>query len=124
MLLATVVAALLAVAPPAVPASPGCLTPQRTGVFRLSTTRADGMPGVPAMLVLENIHGCLEASIVTDAHGPAMIDHLALDGDTLTGSVVLSTQPATVAFRVTDTTVDGSIVAGKERWRVDGRRTT
>lgn len=108
--------------------SSACVTPERTGTFRVLATKVDGTNPVPAMLLLENIEGCLEATFVTDDRGPAIIDHLSLSGDTLKGSLNVTGIAAQVTFRFTGNTVPGTTVAGsiierRQEWRVEGRRT-
>ena len=77
-----------------------------------------------AMLVLENIQGCLEVTFVTDGVGPAIIDGLSLSGDTLKGSLRLSTGTAKVSFQFSDKNVNGSIVEGRHEWSLEGQRTS
>jgi hypothetical protein len=74
--------------------------------------------------MLENIQGCLEVTFVTDGHGPAIIDHLTVSGDTIKGSLRLSTGTATVSFKFSDKDVAGSIVEGRREWTLEGRRTS
>lgn len=105
-------------------ASPVCIAPEYTGTFRLTAARSDGTQPLPAMLLLENIDGCLEATFVTDDRSPAMIDHLSLSGDTLKGSLNVSGNPAQVTFRFSGRSVTGTIVGRHREWRVDGKRTS
>lgn len=39
-----------------------CITPDRTGSFRVTATQTDGKYGSIALVLLENVSGCLEAS--------------------------------------------------------------
>lgn len=112
-------------ATPATPATPtSCVAPVRTGTFRMMTTRIDGTYGRPALLVLENIEGCLEATFVTDGSVPAIIDRLKVDGDTLTGNLKLPNGEAKFSIHFNASTVAGSIVEGREHWKMEGRRTS
>src|SRR5689334_18179862 len=70
-------------------AQASCVAPARTGTFRMMTTRLDGTFVRPALLVLENIDGCLEATFVTDGASPAIIDRLEVDGNQLSGALKL-----------------------------------
>ena len=105
-------------------ASPTCITPSRTGTFRLLAVSKKGNEPNTAMLILENIQGCLEATFVTEGAGPAIIDHVSVSGDTLKGSLQLSTGRAAVSFKFSDKDVAGSIVEGCREWTVEGRRTS
>lgn len=113
--------------PPSAPqpgAARACVAPERTGTFRLFASKADGTNPFPAVLLLENVEGCLEASFVTDARGPAFIDHLSVSGDTLTGSLNVTGSEARVTFRFSNTGVAGTIMEHKQEWRVEGKRTS
>jgi len=101
-----------------------CITPTRTGTFRLLAMSKRGNEPNAAILMLENIQGCLEVTFVTDGHGPAIIDHLTVSGDTIKGSLRLSTGTATVSFKFSDKDVAGSIVEGRREWTLEGRRTS
>ena len=101
-----------------------CVTPDRTGTFRIFATRNGGTDGVLALLVLENINGCLEATFVTDDRAPAAIDQLALSGDTLKGRIQLPGELAVLTVRFEDARVAGSIIAKKQEWRIEGHKTS
>jgi len=101
-----------------------CVTPTRTGVFRLVTTNKKSNDPSTAVLMLENIEGCLEVTFITDGNGPAIIDGVSVTDDTLKGSLHLSTGKATVSLKFSDRDVAGSIVEGKRQWSVEGRRTS
>ena len=116
-----------AVSPPASArlVTPGaCITPVETGTFRVMATKADSSSARPAMLVLENIAGCLEATLITDDRAPSAIDQLAMVGDTLSGSIRTDSGQAKVQLRLTSTTVDGSILDGRQTWMLAGRKTS
>ena len=100
-----------------------CVTPDRTGTFRIFATRNGGTDGVLALLVLENINGCLEATFVTDDHAPAAIDQLTLSDNTLKGRINITGGAALFTVRFEDTRVAGSIIAKKQEWRIEGRKT-
>jgi hypothetical protein len=104
--------------------APSCIAPARTGTFRMMTTRVDGTYIRPALLVLENIDGCLEATFVTDGSGPAIIDRLKVQGDELTGSLRLPSGDAKVTITFGESTIAGSITEGRLQWKVEGRRTS
>ena len=105
-------------------AAQSCITPARTGTYRILAISKKGNEPRAAMLVLENIQGCLEVTFVTDGVGPAIIDRLSMTETTLKGSLRLSTGTATVSFQFSDKDVSGSIVEGKHEWKLDGRRTS
>jgi hypothetical protein len=101
-----------------------CVTPARTGTYRIVAVSKIGNEPRAALLVLENIQGCLEVTFVTDGGGPAIIDRLSLTDNTLKGSMRVSTGTATVSFQFSDKDISGSIVEGKHEWKLDGRRTS
>lgn len=117
-------ATYLALSLAAGPQPQSCTAPTQTGIFRIVALSKDSTSARLGMILLENVGDCLEASMLTDNAGPAVIDGLALSGDTLTGRVLLPTGSARVTLRLTATTIDGSIVDGKHVWSVSGRRTT
>lgn len=104
--------------------TPSCIAPTRTGVFRLLAVSKRGNEPNTAILMLENIQGCLEATLVTEGNGPAVIDHISVSGDTLRGSLRLTTGTAQVSFKFSDKEVAGSIVEGRREWTLEGRRTS
>jgi hypothetical protein len=106
------------------PAQATCIAPERTGTFRIFADKAKGSQSVPAILMLENVDGCLEASVVTDDRGPALIDHLSLSGDTLKGSLNITGNPAQVTLRFDGSAVVGTIVDRQQEWHVEGKRTS
>jgi hypothetical protein len=101
-----------------------CISPTRTGTYRVLALSTKGNEPRAAMLVLENIQGCLEVTFVTDGVGPAIIDRLSLTENTLKGSLQLSTGTAQVSFQFSDKEVAGSIVEGRREWKLEGRRTS
>jgi hypothetical protein len=129
-LVTTMLALTLAAAPaPLAPISDSlpkkaCVKPERTGTFRVTATKLDGKHGVLALLLLENIEGCLEVTFVTDDRGPAAIDQLSLSSDTLKGRLNLPGEMAQFTLRFNGPAVAGSIVAKKQEWRIEGRKTS
>ena len=101
-----------------------CIAPERTGTFRMFASKPDGSQLVAAMLLLENISGCLEASFVTNERGPAIIDRLSVTGDTLKGSLNVTGNPAQITLTFTGNLVAGTIVERRQEWRVEGKRTS
>ena len=85
---------------------------------------ADGKLGVPALLLLENIDGCLEATFVTDGSSPAAIDHLARSGDALQGRLNVTGAETQVTLRFDGSAVAGSIVGKRQSWKIEGRKTS
>jgi hypothetical protein len=132
MSLVTTMLALTLVAAPTPPApfisdslpKKACVTPDRTGTFRVTATKTDGKHGILALLLLENIDGCLEATFVTDDKGPAAIDQLSLSSDTLKGRLALPGESAQFTLRFNGPSVAGSIVGKKQEWRIEGRKTS
>jgi hypothetical protein len=104
--------------------APTCIAPTRTGTFRLLAMSKKGNEPNAAVLMLENIQGCLEVTFVTESAGPAIIDHVSVSGDTMKGSLRLSTGTATVSFKFSDKDVAGSIVEGRREWTLEGHRTS
>ena len=129
---AQLVAAALAAGAPSVPvksaaparAAEGCITPEHTGTFRVTASRVDGTEGVPALLLLENIEGCLEATFITDGSSPAAIDHLAKTGDALQGRLNVTGSETQVTLRFDGAAVAGSIVGKRQSWKFEGRKTS
>jgi hypothetical protein len=103
---------------------PTCITPTRTGTFRVIAMSKKGNEPNTAILMLENIQGCLEVTFVTEGNGPAIIDHVSVSGDTMKGSLRLNTGTAAVSFKFSDKDVSGSIVEGRREWTLEGRRTS
>jgi hypothetical protein len=101
-----------------------CMAPAKTGTFRLTAMTPDSTNAKVGILLLENVEGCLEATFVMDDSGPAIIDHLSLAGDEITGSVRMTQGMARVSLRVNETSVAGSIVDGHREWRLSGKRTS
>lgn len=101
-----------------------CIAPSQTGSFRVTATRADGKVGVTALVLLENVNGCLEASFITDDRGPAAIDRLTLGDNVLKGRLKVTGEAADIVLRFDGTRVDGSIVARKNEWRLEGSKTS
>ena len=101
-----------------------CAEPLRTGTFRVVATRGDGTNGSLALLLLENIGGCLEATFVTDDRGPAAIDQLSISPTALKGRLHLTGEAASFSVRFEDNRIEGSIVARKQEWRLEGRKTS
>jgi hypothetical protein len=101
-----------------------CAAPAQTGTFRVTATKPDGSGVRPAMIVLENINGCLEATLITDEASPAVIDHLSFSGDTLTGMLRTGGGVARIALSFDAAGVAGSITDGRQQWLVKGRRTS
>ena len=112
-------------APTAVPsAREGCVTPDHTGTFRVTASTLDGKQGVPALLLLENIEGCLEATFIADGSNPAAIDHLSTTGDALQGRLNVTGTETKVTLRFDGSTIAGSIVGKKQNWKIEGRKTS
>jgi hypothetical protein len=106
------------------PVTRACAAPARTGTFRVVATRANSTFSRPAMLVLENINGCLEITFVTDNVAPVIIDQLRVSADSVTGSIKLDTGAAIVALQFDGSNVSGSIHQGRQQWLLEGRRTS
>jgi hypothetical protein len=120
MLLATSLLALSLIGGP----KTSCAAPTQTGIFRITALNKDSTNAKIGMILLENVDNCLEASIITEDAGPALIDNLKLTDDVLTGQVRLPTGTASVTIRFAATTIAGSIVEGKHQWSLSGRRTS
>jgi hypothetical protein len=103
--------------------APPCTAPTRTGIFRIIAMKPDSTGTRQGMIMLENVDGCLEATLITDESSPAIIDHLQFAGDTLTGTLRTPGGTARIALSFDATGVAGSITAGRQSWIVRGRRT-
>src|SRR5581483_9197067 len=68
-------------------AARACTAPTQTGSYRITATTSDSTNSKIGLILLENVDGCLEASMITDEGGPAIIDHVAFADDVLTGSI-------------------------------------
>ncbi|HXT16381.1 MAG TPA: hypothetical protein VN706_12165 [Gemmatimonadaceae bacterium] len=119
MLFSALLAASLLAAP-----SNACPTPTQTGTYRFTALTKDSTNAKIGMIVLENIEGCLEATMLTDDAGPAIIDHLAVNDGVLTGVLRVSNGMAKVTLRFTPSGIAGSIVDGKKEWNLAARRTS
>ena len=106
------------------PAPRTCIAPSRTGTFPIVATRANSTFSRPALLVLENIDGCLEITFVTDNVAPVIIDQLHATADSVKGSIRLDTGAADVALQFNGADVSGSIQQGRLEWVLQGRRTS
>src|SRR4051812_11392886 len=120
MLFATSLLALSLVAGPTQP----CAAPTQTGIFRITAVPKDSSNAKLGMILLESVDNCLEASIITEDAGPAIMDQLSLTGDVLKGRVRVAGGTANVELHLSATEISGSIVAGKHRWDLTGRRTS
>jgi hypothetical protein len=101
-----------------------CVAADRTGTFRV-VTKKNGITDIGlGVIILENIDGCLEATFITDNATPAVIDGLTLSGNTLNGALKLSTGSAKLSLLFAGASVEGSIVQGRNRWTVQGRKTS
>ncbi|MGH7620665.1 MAG: hypothetical protein ACREPM_25920 [Gemmatimonadaceae bacterium] len=105
-------------------ADESCVAPEHTGTFRVTASKVDGTQGVPALLLLENIDGCLEATFITDGSSPAAIDHLAKSGDAIEGRLNVTGFETQVTLRFDGATVAGSIVGKQQQWKLEGRKTS
>lgn len=108
----------------AVPPSQSCTTPTQTGVYRITATTKDSSNASVGLVLLENVNNCLEASIIADDGGPAIIEQASFKDNTLTGRVHMRYGVAEVSLRLSAEEINGSIINGKKSWIVSGRRTT
>jgi hypothetical protein len=120
MLLAASLLALSLVSEPA----KTCTAPTQTGVFRITATTKDSSNSSVGLVLLESVNNCLEASIVADDAGPAIIERIAFIDGTLTGRVHMRAGFADVTLRISSADITGSITSGKKAWIVNGHRTT
>jgi hypothetical protein len=101
-----------------------CITPTQTGIYRITATTKDSSNASVGLVLLENVGNCLEASIIADDGAPSIIENIALKDDVLTGRVHMRTGKADVTLHLSQQELSGSIVAAKQSWVVNGRRTT
>ena len=123
MLLTTLVALSLAAAPAPATTST-CQAPAHTGTFRVTAITRDSSVSKIGMILLENVDGCLEATMLTDDGGPAIIDKATVKDDVLTGSLRTRGGEAKITVRFTANGLEGTIGEGKSEWRLAGRRTS
>jgi hypothetical protein len=123
MLFTALLAATLSLSPSS-PAAPSCISPTQTGTYRFTALSKDSTSSKIGMIVLENIEGCLEATLLTDDAGPAIIDHLALQENVLSGNIRVSGGNAKVTLTLSSNGMIGSIADGKKEWKLAGRRTS
>jgi hypothetical protein len=100
-----------------------CPSTAHTGTFRVTTMTHDSSTSRVGMILLENVDGCLEALMLTDQNGPAIIDHLSVSGDMITGSIRMTHGLGRVSLRVSETGIAGSILDGRNEWSIAGKRT-
>jgi hypothetical protein len=122
----SIIASLLTAAFLAHP-QPSCAAAVQTGTFRF--TAVDAHAGAASstrvgILVLENVDGCLEATMLTDTGAPSIIDDVRLSGDSLTGSIHTTAGRAKVSLHLDGARVAGSIVDDRHVWAVNGKRTS
>lgn len=120
MLLAASLLALSFISTPA----KSCIAPTQTGVFRITAMTKDSSNASVGLVLLENVNNCLEASIVAEDAGPAIIEKVALSDGVLTGRVHMRDGFADVSLKISSSDINGSITAGKKLWLVSGLRTT
>jgi hypothetical protein len=120
MLLAASLLALSFISAPA----QSCIAPTQTGVFRITAMTKDSSNASVGLVLLESVNNCLEASIVAEDAGPAIIEKVALTDGTLTGSVHMRDGLANVSLKISSNDINGLITAGKKSWIVSGQRTT
>lgn len=121
-MLLTALAALSLAAAPAPAAS--CQAPAHTGTFRVTAIARDSSIATIGMILLENVDGCLEATMLTDDGAPAIIDKAAVRDDVLTGSLRTRHGDAKITVRFTAAGLEGTIGEGKSQWHLAGRRTS
>jgi hypothetical protein len=123
----SIIASLLAVAMFGHPQR-ACIAPTQTGTFRFTavdSSARDASRTQIGVIMLENVDGCLEASVLTDAGAPSVIDALQVDGDSISGSVhTTSGRRATISLRLDAMHVAGSIADGRHVWALSGKRTS
>jgi hypothetical protein len=127
MLLLTAFAALSIAASPAVtpaPSAPSCAAATQTGTYRITAFTRDSAIARIGIIVLENVEGCLEATMVTDDGHPAIIERVTIKDDVLTGTLRMSRGDAQVKLRFAGKTLEGTIGEGKLAWTLAGRRTS
>jgi hypothetical protein len=106
------------------PAAKVCVSAERTGTFRVVTKHQGSTALGLGLVVLENIDGCLEVTFITDEAGPAIIEEVSVTGDTLKGTLKLSSGSAKMMLQFAGANVAGSIVQGRNEWSVEGHKTS
>ena len=124
MLLASLIAASLLATSPAPTPAPSCQAPTHTGTFRFTALAKDSSVAAVGMIVLENIDGCLEATMLTDASAPVYIEHAAINDHELTGTVYVSKATAKLTLDFVPAGATGSIVGAGIQWKLAAQRTS
>ena len=122
----SIIASLVAIALLSHP-QPSCVAATQTGTFRFTavdSSSAGASSTRVGILVLEDIDGCLEATMLTDAGSPTLIDAVQITGSSLTGSIRTTGGRAAVSLRLDSAGVAGSITDGQHVWALNGKRTS
>ena len=125
MLLSALAALAIAAAPVHTPATGyACSAPAQTGTYRITAFARDSSVARIGIIVLENVEGCLEATLVTDDGHPAIIERVSIKDDVLTGLIRVRSGDAAVKLHFSGKSLDGTIGEGKSAWTLAGRRTS
>ncbi len=100
-----------AIAAPAVPLR---------GVFRISMQKQNAA-AVPATLIVERRGERLDASLVVDHH-VSVLESVRVDGDVLEATVRTEAGPSKLRVRISGDSVDGTLTARRDVWKVLGDR--
>jgi hypothetical protein len=119
-----VAASLLALSLFGEPKQPACTAPSQTGIFRILALTKDGTNTKLGMILLENVQDCLEATIITEDAGPAIIDSLSVKDNVVSGNVRTPRGTAKITLRIDDSHLAGTIVDGRKEWSLSGHRTS
>ena len=94
----------------------------KAGTFRLVVTSEKGAV-TEALLVLERVEGCLEATFIADGVPASNMRLVSVVDGVVTGQLRMTDGVATATMRLTDNGINGDIARGKSLWRVTGKRT-
>lgn len=117
-------AALLLVAPVVGQSQAAALCDQsiKTGTYRIVLT-SDKVAPMEALLVLERLEGCLEATFIADGSPASGMQLVSVSEGVITAKLRTPSGDATIKFKPGDAGVTGDIAQGRRVWKVEGRKT-
>jgi hypothetical protein len=117
-------AALLLVAPVGGQSRATVLCDQsiKPGTYRIFLT-SDKVAPMAALLLLERLEGCLEATFIADGSPASGMELVSVSEGVITAKLKTSDGMATVRFKPGDAGITGDIAQGKRIWKVEGKKT-
>ena len=117
-------AALLLVAPVGGQSRATALCDQsiKTGTYRIILT-GDKVAPMEALLVLERLEGCLEATFIADGSPASGMQLVSVTDGMITAKLRTQNGDATIRFKPSDAGVTGDVAQGRRTWKVEGKKT-